>query len=203
VFLLIAAAPGRLLPTIRSRCRTLHLEPLDADALGKAVAAACGAANRELPAKPELARLFLIANGSPRRVLQFIDGGGLALFDLILAILESLPRTDWAAVHRLIALTSGRDGEAHSMAFDLLEETLANAVHGRLAGQGTGQHLPQLRHFAQQITADSLADWCELWETVRQARGEAERLNLDKAALTLTVFEHIERTARLAARRAG
>jgi hypothetical protein len=49
----------------------------------------------------------------------------------------------------------------------------------------------------------SLADWAGLWETIRQARGEAERLNLDKAALILTVFEKIGGTAKAAARLAG
>jgi hypothetical protein len=53
------------------------------------------------------------------------------------------------------------------------------------------------------MTPDSLADWAELWETIREARGEAERLNLDKAALMLTVFDRIERTARAAAKRTG
>jgi hypothetical protein len=49
----------------------------------------------------------------------------------------------------------------------------------------------------------SLADWAGLWETIASARGEAERLNLDKAALLITVFEKIGETARAAAKRAS
>lgn len=201
IFLLIASSPGALLPTIRSRCRTLRLEPLARDALAEAVAAACRAAGREAPAAGQLGNLFAMANGSPRRVLQLIDGGGLTLFELVLTALESLPRLDWAAVHRLVSLTGTRDAGAHAMALDLLGEALADAVHGRLTGGERHKNFPQLRHFARLITADSLADWGELWETIREMRGEAERLNLDKAALTLTVFDHIERTARKSADR--
>jgi hypothetical protein len=59
-----------------------------------------------------------------------------------------------------------------------------------------------LRPLTALIKPDSLADWAELWETIRQARGEAERLNLDKAALLITVFDKIDQTAKAAAKRA-
>ena len=202
VFLVIANSPGRLLPTIRSRCRTLRLQPLAPDALKPAVAAACRQAGRDVPDDAQLAKLFALAKGSPRRVLQLLDGGGLALFELLLTILASLPRMDRAALHRLIALTSGRNSQAHGMAFDLLEETLSEAMHHCITRQQPDSSFPQMARFASGMAAGSLADWAGVWETVREMRGEAERLNLDKAALTLTVFEQIERTARQAASRA-
>ncbi len=202
VFLVIANAPGRLLPTIRSRCRTLRLEPLSPGALKSAVAAACRRSGRDMPDEAQLSKLLALAKGSPRRVLQLLDGGGLALFELLLAILASLPRMDRAALHRLIALTSGHNSEAHGMAFDLLEETLSEAMHRCVTGQQPDSSFPQMARFASGMAAGSLADWAAVWETVREMRGEAERLNLDKAALTLTVFEQIERTARQAASRA-
>lgn len=203
VFLLVATSPGGLLPTIRSRCRTLRLEPLAPDALGKAVAAACATVGRDAPAPEQTARLLALAKGRARRALQLIDGGGLALFELILTILGSLPRIDRDAVHRLIAQTGARNTGAHTMAFDLLEEALASTLRAVAAGDEPDRNFPQLHSFARIIRPDSLAEWGELWETIRSARGEAERLNLDKAALTLTVFESIEQTARKATGRAG
>ncbi len=201
VFLLISSSPGRLLLTIRSRCRTVRFEPLGTEALRQAVQAACRTAERDAPEAAQLSTLLALGKGSPRRVLQLLDGGGLALFEAVLTLLESLPRLDRMALHKLIALTAGRDTDAHSMAFDLLEEILASALRGQAAGGGPDATFPQLRRFPTLITSDNLADWAELWETIRQARGEAERLNLDKAALTLTVFETIERLARKAAKR--
>lgn len=200
VFLLVSSSPGRLLPTIRSRCRSIRFEPLGQDALRQAVLAACQAIEREPPADAQLAALLALGKGSPRRVLQLLDGGGVALFEAIIAILESLPRLDRLAVHKLIGLTAARDGTAHAMAFDLIEEVLASAMRARAVGDTVDPDFPQLRRFPAQIAPDSLADWSELWETIREARSETERLNLDKAALTLTVFEKIERLARKAAR---
>jgi DNA polymerase III subunit delta' len=200
VFFLVAASPGGLLPTIRSRCRTLRLEPLDTDGLAKAVTAACNVAGRDMPDAMQMARLYALAKGRPRRVLQLIDGGGLALFELLLVLLSSLPRMDRAVLHRLIAQT--RDAEAHAMAFDLLEEALANTIRASTERAEPDRNFPQLGVFARLVTPDSLADWSELWEKARLARSETERLNLDKAALTLTVFEEIQRTARQVAQRA-
>lgn len=64
VFLLIAHAPGRLLPTIRSRCRMLRFQPLDEAAMEQALAAA-------LPdmAAVERAALGRSAEGSPGQAL--------------------------------------------------------------------------------------------------------------------------------------
>ena len=62
VFLLVAPAPGRLLPTIRSRCRTLVLAPLEPAALRAAATQALAAADVDAPEGCRLAQA-----GAPRR----------------------------------------------------------------------------------------------------------------------------------------
>ena len=66
IFLLVSHAPGRLLPTIRSRCRTLRFEPLPADLLADELA-------RRLPDTPpaEIAAIVTGAKGSLGRALDF------------------------------------------------------------------------------------------------------------------------------------
>ncbi len=199
LFLLISSSPGRLLPTIRSRCRSIHFEPLGQAHMREAILAACRRAERDAPDQEQLSMLMALGRGSPRRALQLFDGDGLALFQAILTLFESLPRLDRQALHKLIALTSARDGLAHDMAFDLIEEILADVMRARAAGEQTARTFPQLQRLPSLIAPDSLAEWAELWETMREARGETERLNLDKAALTLTVFERLERLSRRAA----
>jgi hypothetical protein len=88
------------------------------------------------------------------------------------------------------------------MAFDLLEEVLADVIRTCPAGGNAVTGYPQLRRFPTLVSPDNLADWAELWETMREARGETERLNLDKAALTVTVFERIARLSRMSAQTA-
>lgn len=72
VFLLVSHAPGRLLPTIRSRCRLLRFEPLD-DADMRAALVAAGA-------KPgEIDDLVRVGQGSPANALAMagLDIAGL------------------------------------------------------------------------------------------------------------------------------
>ena len=72
VFLLVSHAPGRLLPTIRSRCRLLRFEPLD-DADMRAALADAGAIPGEID---DLAR---VGQGSPAQALAMagLDIAGL------------------------------------------------------------------------------------------------------------------------------
>ena len=68
LFLLISHAPGRLLPTIRSRCRLLQFEPLDDDAMTSILEAQ----------SPELSsgarkRIVEMSLGSVGRALAFAD----------------------------------------------------------------------------------------------------------------------------------
>src|SRR5262249_13720736 len=72
LFLLVSHAPGRLLPTIRSRCRALMLRPLSpAD-----VVAAAAAAGGIDPADPALAQAAAAAGGSVAKALA-LSGGPL------------------------------------------------------------------------------------------------------------------------------
>ena len=82
-FLLIAHQPGRLLPTIRSRCRVLRFAPLDADALDAMLV-------RDLPqASPELRRAAIgAANGSAGIALAYVEHGLASLHDLMQDILR-------------------------------------------------------------------------------------------------------------------
>lgn len=201
VFLIVSASPGRLVPTIRSRCRMLRLEPLCDGDLESAVAQACALSGRPVPGADEMRALGAWGRGSPRRVLQLLDKEGLAVANVLTALFASLPVLDRSALQRLIGLTGRLDSEAYTIAFDLIEELLADAARASVLEQDTGR-LSQLSALGNLMTPHSLADWSELWETIREARGEAERLNLDKAALMLTVFDKIERTAKAAARQA-
>jgi len=74
IFLLVSHAPGRLLPTIRSRCRLLRFPPLETDLVRLAL-------GRALPEveENELESLVDVANGVPGNALRFagLDISGL------------------------------------------------------------------------------------------------------------------------------
>lgn len=81
-FLLIAHQPGRLLPTIRSRCRVLRFSPLSADDLDAVLQRETPQADAELRQRATAA-----AQGSPGVALAFVEQNLGALHDLMRQIL--------------------------------------------------------------------------------------------------------------------
>ena len=104
LFLLISHAPDGLLPTIRSRCRTLDLTPLAPDALDQALTAA----DAEMP-KGGNVILAELAAGSAGQALRMIEGDGLAIYDKLVAMLRSGRGVDRQALIQLAELCAGRD----------------------------------------------------------------------------------------------
>jgi len=79
IFILVSHAPGRLLPTIRSRCRLLRFDPLDEGDMTRIVREHLGSAD-----DAEVAALVRAGAGSPGRALGFA-GLDLAALDGVLS----------------------------------------------------------------------------------------------------------------------
>lgn len=180
IFLLLTAAPGRLLATIRSRCRRMVLQPLAEDDVRHAIDAAFKAMDRNVPHDVDWAALTRMANGSVRRALALIDGGGLALNAKIDAMLVRLPRLDGKALHALADELQGTAAEAkYELYCSLLETSLARLIRAEATGQGADSE----RQLAARLIGPArLATFAELWETLARDRRETDDLNLDRKA---------------------
>lgn len=163
VLLLTCAAPGRLLPTIRSRCRRLPLRPLDDAAMDAALTVV-------LPDLDDGARagLAAIAGGSPGRAALLAEEGGVAIAALVEDVLRAAPAIPvpraWEIADRL-----GRSEGGYSTFMDLLRDRLGRLV--RDAARGRGDRLAALR---------PLGEWSEVWHALGRLQDETERANLDK-----------------------
>src|SRR5271169_2584658 len=89
LLLLVSHSPGRLLPTVRSRCRRLMLAPLAAPLVAQLL-------RRYRPQldQIEAAALAAVCAGSIGRALDLADNGGLALYRSLLELLSSAPVFD-------------------------------------------------------------------------------------------------------------
>lgn len=83
IFFLVSHAPGRLLPTIRSRCRRLDFQKLDDDAMTSVLEARAP----EMSAT-ERQKIIAMSFGSVGRALAFAELGLAKLEDAALAILR-------------------------------------------------------------------------------------------------------------------
>ena len=171
VLLLVCAAPGRLPPTIRSRCRRLALMPLrDAD-LARLLAVLAP----DLEANTR-ARLVGLAEGSPGRALQLAESGGVGTAELVASVLDALPKLGPPqAIQRghAVADTLGRDEDAFSAFMDLLRATVAAAVRDAARGKADAEQ-------TRLIGNRPLDAWVEVWHALTKLQDETEGAYLDR-----------------------
>ena len=165
LLLLVSHSAGRVLPTIRSRCRVLSLRPLSAHDVLAAAAAATGL-EREDPVLPAAAA---VAEGSVQRALALLDRDALELRNRLLALLDRLPALDLRALHGLGDRLYGTD-PAPLAAF-------VDTVNGWLASR--------LESTAEGATLDRIA---AVWEKLNQAARDVETFNLERKPLVFNVF---------------
>lgn len=177
VLLLVSHNPGRLLPTIHSRCRHLALPPLDGQAMETLLAAQ--APMRGLDLGPEeRALLMKLAGGSIGRAFTLADDGGLDLYRDMTAILETLPNLDIGMLHKLGDLVArDRGGDRFRTLAELIDWSLVDRIRGELP-------------------ASALEGWFQVWEKANRLFRETEGLSLDRKQVVLEVFLSIEEAAR-------
>lgn len=173
LLLLVAHSPGRVLPTIRSRCRKLTLRPLSADDVALAVANALGQ-----DVDDDIRAAAAASDGSVARALAVLDGPGLELRRRIAGLLESLPQVDQRALHALGDKIGGTDAAPLAAFMD--------AVNSWLSGQlATGSR-----------DLNRMARLAKAWEKVNRVGRDTDEYNLDRKPFVFTVFGALVEAAR-------
>jgi len=125
LFFLVSHAPGRLLPTIRSRCRRLDFQKLDDDAMTSVL-------ERQAPdvSASERQRIIAMSFGSAGRALAFAELGLAKLEDAALAILREGDPTN--ARRSDLASELGKKGAAERYAafLELAPSLIAREARG-------------------------------------------------------------------------
>lgn len=195
LFLLVTSEPGRLLTTIRSRCRRLDLEGLAEPDIKEAVAQAVATGGGPPIDAKSWPMLIEGAQGSVRRLLALSRSEGLGVHAKLKGIVSSLPRLDWTLVHALGDEVSGAGSEQRfEQLMDLLSDTIARLVRVRAVGAGDADTLALAERL---VPAHGLASWAELWETVQTKRAETAALNLDRKTLILETFARMQAASRV------
>jgi DNA polymerase-3 subunit delta' len=174
LFLIVAHAPGRLLPTIRSRCRLLSFEPLPPQQVVEAGRIALQ--RMEAPFDDSaLVRAAGLSEGSVKRALTYVDPETLALVEAVRARLDALPQID---VPALLALAEDVAGKAGERDFGVMIETVQGWLSDHLHAHAAAQPA-------------RLAPLAEVWEKLHKAAREVETYNLDRRPLVISMFHDL------------
>ncbi len=166
LFLLVSHAPGRLLPTIRSRCRTLGFDALDEAAMRRVL-------THVQPGLPdaELAALVRAGEGSPGQALRFA-GLNLAEIEQALSDLAAGPEEGNGKRLALVKALATKSAKPRYEAFlERAPAFIAQAARHR-QGAALGQALDH-------------------WEQARHLAGGAVILSLDPAAVVFELAGHV------------
>jgi len=190
VLLLASDNPARLLPTIRSRCRTLALKPLQEPAIIELL-------QRFRPelSSEEKAVLARLGEGSIGRALELVAGDGIAIYSYIINVLQKLPNLDPELLHGF-AERMARSGAEDS--FSLLTELLPAELARLVTSAAQGSAMPAAEDRARRNLAGrrSLDQWVAVWEKLTNLFAQAEGINLDRKQVVLNAFFALEEAAR-------
>ncbi|MGN0904442.1 MAG: DNA polymerase III subunit delta' [Alphaproteobacteria bacterium] len=172
IIVLVSHSPGRLLPTIRSRCRRLTLKPLKKDVLAEFLMQ-----NRPDRTEDEINALSLLADGSPGLALTLADGGGLELFRGILELFRRFPDFSIPALYDFAEKTL-KDKEKMRLAQSLLLQWLVRTGISLSAGDAAEHILPEEGEIIRRI-GEVLAP-VDLMEISEEIRGIFQDIDLDQ-----------------------
>ena len=197
ILLLISHQPSRILPTIRSRCRTLRLSALsqvDIDSI---------LATQELEIDPaEMGALSTLSAGSAGEAIRLAQHKGPAVYHQILGLIAQAPKIDRPSAIRFSEQYAGRTSTED---LDILA-LMIDRVLSRLAVFGaTGNNPADLLHSSEvEIfsklcpTPHSAQNWAELCQELSNRFQHGRAVNLDPVALVLDMIFKIEQCAKRA-----
>ncbi|MDE1902640.1 MAG: DNA polymerase III subunit delta' [Alphaproteobacteria bacterium] len=182
VLFLTSESPGRLLPTIRSRCRTMHMNILPEESVLAAI-------RRFVPelSAADADALAQLAGGSIGRALTLAAQDGLAVQRGLFNLLGGLPKLPGEPLHTYAESLVRGEATGFGLLTDLLPRAVA-AVAMLALGREPAASPAERAVLAKLATRRSPAQWAEIWRRLGQLFGAAEGVELDKRAVVLDAF---------------
>ncbi|NNE80823.1 MAG: DNA polymerase III subunit delta' [Silicimonas sp.] len=189
VLILISHQPARLLPTIRSRCRTLRLSSLSPDNLSLALS------SFDIESTPVLSEL---AHGSVGEALRLDALGGPEIYGDIIKLLDGAPSMDRQALRAFAEKATARGAEERlaltirltDLALVRLARTAAGMPPANDAANGEAEVLMRLGS-----GADAARKWADLQQELSARIAHGRGVNIDAQSLLVDAFLQINEAA--------
>lgn len=185
IFMLISHCPGKLLATIKSRCRYLNLGELSD------MHASC-IIQKNIPniAPHENDMVTYLSNGSPGAAIELYDNNGIEIYAKIIAVLSGVPRVDSAKVQELADLVTKKgDKISWQIMTSLLDGVLIRIIKA-FAGQVYEIKLNNdEKNIVQKLKAlKSIEECLDIRERINALMSDTSRIHLDKRAVIISMF---------------
>jgi len=173
LLLVVSHAPGRLLPTIRSRCRRLALRPLSPEDVARSLADAL----RRDAGESDIKAAAIASDGSVARALDLLGGTALKVREQVNTLLGALPTVNPRDLHAL-GDALGRDESAFAAFVDAVRDWLSARVT------------------AARAEPSRLARFAEVWDRLNKAARDVEIFHLERKPMVFNVFGWLAEASR-------
>ena len=181
--LLLSHQPSSLLPTIRSRCRTLRLNTLTPAQMAEALDAS-GVAVEGDPAA-----LAALSGGSVGGALRLSLMGGLNIYAELVGLMSTLPRMDRARAIKLAEAAAQRGAEEKlALLFTLIDLMLSRLARtGATGAPPATEAAPGEAEVMKRLSPSAYQGrkWADLAQEISARAQHGLAVNLDPAALVL------------------
>lgn len=193
ILFLVTHAPGKLLPTIKSRCRTLKLQALSEESVQAVLAGRFPDLGSE-----ELIALSRLSEGAPGRAIELVSQDGVSLYRQMGGLIADIPRLNVPAVHQLAGQLAGVKADAQYRLFiqiflGWLERLIRQSATNIAAADVMDGESDQMARISALAGVDH---WLDLWEKMGRLVTRADAVNLDRKQVIVSLFTSLSATAR-------
>lgn len=188
ILFLISHSPGKLLPTIRSRCRALKMTPLPTDSV-KAVLAG------KFPSLSvaDMDALAVLSEGAPGKACQYAATSALELYDEMLRFYNMTPRIDVPALHKFAERLAAAKADAEyrlfvELLYFLMQRLIRFMATGQVQAAASEAENMVFHHISAKSGLDRLLD---LWEKTVDLLERTDSVNLDRKQVIINIFSQL------------
>lgn len=188
ILMLISHNVGRLLPTIRSRCRIIPLKPLSQKDFVRALSYIAPEISGE-----ELIALGIISDFSPGIALELKEQGALVLYNEIIDLLCSASHIDNQRTLRFCEqIGSGKKAHGNWQLFTHITLCILERATKKASGASITQISEEEGAALDKLSAMySASIWATKWQEALSQFLLAQRLHLDYKQVALTFFHSL------------
>ncbi len=178
LLILLSNSPGRLLPTIRSRCMSLHLRPIsDKDLM-------LWLADKQQADAEDIEAAIKLSSGAPGKAFAYLQSRDIVLKPLKIFI-DSFPKSNTAIAHRL---SDQLAGISQDKAYDLFWEALMINLQKQAIYSATADWEGAYKPIA---LAKPVEEWTRIRSELINLRSARSGLNMNKKQILLQALLNI------------
>lgn len=163
VIILISHNPGKLLPTIKSRCAKLHLAPLKAE-----IVASLLRRYRPELSEDKIKKLAKLSEGSIGKALNYADSDAVSRYDDLAKLAQTGERFSLSQLLDFCT-SAAADEESYFLNKEIILKFMTDSIKSMNNG----------------------AELISVWEDAIKIFDETERLNLDKRQALLNILNNL------------